>query len=77
MKEKELDVINFILGSIKCEPYLTFYFDTMIKRMHLKTTLVDAIKAFEDLRREVKDDKIKHKNEKDYLATTVIIIHER
>jgi len=77
MKEKELDCLNFILGSIKVEPYLTFYFDTMIKRMHLKTTLTDAIKAFEDLRREVKDDKIKNKDKKDYLATTVIITHER
>ena len=77
MKEREIDVISFILGTIKCEAYLTFYFDTTIKRMHLKTTLTDAIKAFEDLRREVKDDKIKNKDKKDYLATTILITHER
>ena len=77
MKEKELDCLNFILGSIECEAYLTFYFETMIKRMHLKTTLTDAIKAFQDLRREVKDDKIKNKDKKDHLATTILITHER
>ena len=77
MKEKDLDCINLILGLIKTDAYFTFYFDTTIKRMHLKTTLIDAIKAFEDLRHEVKEDKIKHKNEKDYLSTTVLITHER
>ena len=77
MKERDLDCINFILGSIKVEPYLYFYFETMIKRMHLKTPLTDALKAFEDLRREVKDDKIKNKDKKDYLATNVLITHER
>ena len=77
MKEKELDAINFILGLIKSDAYLTFYFDTMTKRMHLKTSLIDALKAFEDLRKEVKDDKIKNKDKKDYLATNVLITHER
>ena len=77
MKEKDLDCINFVLGSIKVEPYLTFYFNTMIKRMHLKTSLIDAIKAFENLRHEVKEDKIKKKDKKDHLATTILITHER
>ena len=77
MKERDLDCLNFILGSIKVEPYLTFYFDTMIKRMHLKTSLMDALKAFEDFRKEIKDDKIKNKDKKDCLSTTVIITHER
>ena len=77
MKEKELDCINFILGLIKTDAYLTFYADTTIKRMHLKTTLTDAIKAFEDLRHEVKEDKIKNKDKKDHLATTILITHER
>ena len=77
MKERELDCINFILGLIKTDAYFAFYFDTMIKRMHLKTPLADALKSFEDLRKEVKDDKIKHEKEKDYLSTTIIIAHER
>lgn len=77
MKERDLDCINFILGLIKTDAYLTFYADTTIKRMHLKTSLMDALKAFEDLRKEVKDDKIKNKDKKDYSATTVIITHER
>lgn len=77
MKERELDCLNFIMGSIKVEPYLYFYFETMIKRMKLKTSLTDALKAFEDLRREVKDDKIKNKDKKDYLSTNIIITHER
>lgn len=77
MKERELDCLNFILGLIKSDAYLSFYNDTMIKRMHLKTSLMDALKAFEDLRKEVKDDKIKNKDKKDYLATTILITHER
>ena len=77
MKEKELDCLNFILGLIKTDAYFTFYFETMIKRMHLKVPLTDALKAFEDFRREVKDDKIKNKDKKDYLATNVLVTHER
>ena len=77
MKEKELDCINLILGLIKTDAYFTFYFDTTIKRLHLKTSLIDAIKAFEDLRHEVKEDKIKNKDKKDHLATTILITHER
>ena len=77
MKERELDCLNFILGSIKCDAYLTFYFDTMIKRVHLRTTLIDVLKAFEDFRKEVKDDKIKNKDKKDYLATNILITHEK
>jgi len=77
MKERELDCLNFILGLIKSDAYLSFYNDTMIKRMHLKTSLMDALKAFEDLRKALKDDKIKNKDKKDYLATTILITHER
>ena len=77
MKERELDAINFILGLIKSDAYLTFYYDTMMKRMHLKVSLIDVLKAFEDFRKEVKDDKIKNKDKKDYLATNILITHER
>lgn len=74
MKERDLDCLNFILGSIKVEPYLTFYFETMIKRMHLKTPLMDALKAFEDFRKEIKDEK--NAADKPISSVTKVIILE-
>lgn len=72
-----MDALNFILGTIKMENYFKFFFSTMMERSNIKVPLTDALKAFDDLRKEVKEDKIKNKDKKDYLATTVLITHER
>ena len=64
MKEKYIDTLNFVLGLIKGDAYLSFYFKSMCNRMHFKADAYpDALKAFGEFRREVKDIKIKNKND--------------
>ncbi|MCK4575247.1 hypothetical protein KAU34_02455 [candidate division WOR-3 bacterium] len=65
MKEKYIDTLNFVLGLIKSDAYLSFYFKSMCTRMHFKDdAYADALKAFNDFRKEVKEEKIKNKNDK-------------
>ena len=64
MKEKYIDTLNFILGLIKGDAYLSFYFKSMCNRMHFKTdAFPDALKAFAEFRTEVKKEKIKNKGD--------------
>ena len=65
MREKSIDTLNFILGLIKGDAYLSFYFKSMCNRMHFKTdAFPDALKAFGEFRNEVKKEKIKNKGDK-------------
>jgi hypothetical protein len=63
MREKYIDTLNFVLGLIKGDAYLSFYFKSMCDRMHFKTdAFPDALKAFGEFRKEVKEEKIKNKS---------------
>ena len=68
MKEGTVDTINFVLGCIKTEPYLGFYFSTMIKRTKSQE-LQESITDFNSFRKEIKDQKIVAKANKKPLPT--------
>jgi len=76
MKEQTLDNINFIIGCIKSEPYLGFYFDTMLKRMHYKQSIDETVADFTATRRELKDLK-NSPNFTDILVTLPIEIEPK
>ena len=77
MREKNIDTLNFIMGLIKGDAYLSFYFKSMCTRMHFKTdAFADAIKAFNEFRREVKEEKIKNKNDKDVTGCNIEVVFE-
>ncbi|TET08505.1 MAG: hypothetical protein E3J83_03405 [Candidatus Atribacteria bacterium] len=65
MRERDLDILNFILGLIKTDAYLSFYCKSMCNRMHFRAdAFPDALKAFGEFRKEVKNEKIKNKGDK-------------
>jgi len=77
MREKNVDTLNFIMGLIKGDAYLSFYFKSMCNRMHFKAeAFADALKAFDEFRREVKEEKIKNKSKKDVTGCMIEIDFE-
>ena len=77
MKEKYIDTLNFILGLIKGDAYLSFYFKSMCNRMHFREdAFADALKAFNDFRKEVKDEKIKNKSDKNVTGCLITVDFE-
>ena len=77
MREKNIDTLNFILGLIKGDAYLSFYFKSMCNRMHFKTdAFPDALKAFDELRREIKDEKNKNKEDKSVTGCLITVDFE-
>lgn len=77
MKEKDIDVLNFMMGLIKGDAYLSFYFKSMCNRMHFKAdAFADALKAFTEFRIEIKKEKIKNKNDKKVTGCLVDIDFE-
>ena len=77
MKEKNIDILNFILGLIKGDAYLSFYFKSMCNRMHfVNDAFPDALKAFNEFRKEVKDEKIKNKGDKEVTGCLITVDFE-
>ena len=77
MREKNVDTLNFILGLIKGDAYLSFFFKSMCNRMHFKAdAFPDALKAFDEMRKEVKDTKNKNKNDKNVTGCVIEIDFE-
>lgn len=77
MQEKNIDTLNFIMGLIKGDAYFSFYFNSMCTRMHFKPdAFANALKAFDEFRMLVKDEKNKAKNDKAITGVDVTVFFE-
>ena len=77
MQERQVDTLNFIMGLIKGDAYFSFYFNSMCNRMHFKPeAFAEALKAFDEFRKLVKDEKNKSKNDKTIIGVDVTILFE-
>ena len=77
MKERDIDILNFIIGLIKGDAYLSFYFKSMCTRMHFKDdAFANAIKAFNEFRRDVKEQKIKNKSDESVTGCVIEVDFE-
>ena len=77
MKEKDVDILNFIIGLIKSDAYFSFYFKSMCNRMHFPDeSFANALKAFNVFRAEVKKEKIKNKSDKSVTGCLIEVSFE-
>ena len=77
MQERNVDILNFIMGLIKSDAYFLFYFESMCDRMHFRpNAFKEAVAAFDEFRKTVKDEKNRTKNDKSILGVDVTVFFE-